>query len=172
MRWITSGQFVRQTLDIFLSPPLDHHARQRFGARIAKQEASLPVERGFNPARGLGNLRDLRKRSFLANAHVDKHLRVAREARAQRFERLARLLHRAQEEKRRDHPVARSSRREDDVARLLAAETAAAADELFEDVLVADRRARDRDAVLAQRELEPDVAHHGRDDLPAVELGA
>ena len=55
------------------------------------------------------------------------------------------------------------------MARLLAAERQAAREHLLHHVLVADRAADQVDARVAQRELEADVAHDGRDDRVALQ---
>ena len=55
------------------------------------------------------------------------------------------------------------------MARLLAAERQAALQHLLHHVLVADRAAHEADAELPQRDLETDVAHHGRDDGVALQ---
>jgi hypothetical protein len=78
-----------------------------------------------------------------------------------------------QHRERRDEPVAgRVVVEEHDVARLLAAEVVAAADHLLDHVAVADGRRDDADAALAHRDVEAQVAHHGRDERRLLELAA
>ena len=60
--------------------------------------------------------------------------------------------------------------RKDDVARLLAAQRQAALQHLLHYVLVADRRADQIDAAIAERKFQPDVAHHRGDDRLAGQL--
>ena len=102
---------------------------------------------------------------LLPHADVEQHLRIGGEVGGEIGERAAGQRHRAQHIERRAQAIAGEQIvREDDVARLLAAEREAALAHLLHHVLVADRRADQLDAERLERELEADVAHHGRDD--------
>src|SRR5262249_25242563 len=57
----------------------------------------------------------------------------------------------------------------DDVTGLLAADREIALDHLFHHIFVADGTAHEIDPALPQRDLQPDVAHHRRDDPVALQ---
>ena len=112
-----------------------------------------------------GHGRHLGQVPLRADPDVQQHLRVRGQLRREVGQLTARRGHHLQHVQRRHQAVAGEQEvREDDVARLLAAEREVARDHLLHHVLVAHRAADQIDAALAQRDLEADVAHHRRDD--------
>ncbi len=112
--------------------------------------------------------RDRRHRlelDFVFHPHVQEHLGIRGEIRREVRERTARERHGSKHVERGAEAITGEEiLGKDDVARLLAAEREIAFEHLLHHVLVADRGAHQLDAARAQRQLEPDVAHHGRDD--------
>ena len=156
--------------DLGLVGPFRHHAQQRLGARVSHHQPPPAVEGGARPVQRLAHFRDRLDVLLLAHAHVPQHLRVHEQLAPQLRQRAARVPDDLQDLERGEEAVARGLVvEEDDVAALLTAQVRPAPFHLLEHVAVAHRGAHQRDAELAQRDLQAHVAHHGRHHGAALE---
>ena len=107
---------------------------------------------------------------LLADADVEQHLWIRRQIAGEIGQRPSGEGDGPQDVERGTQAVPREEIvREDDVARLLAAERQPAREHLLHHVLVADGGAHQIDAARLQRQLETDIAHDGRDDRSALQ---
>ena len=146
-----------------------HDAQERLGAGVPDEEPALAGDARFDARDRIGDCRDRLQFHAFADAHVQQHLREGRQVRREIGQGAAGERDGPQNVQRGAQTVAREQVvGEDDVARLLAAERQVPLQHLLHHVLVADRGAHQVDAERLQRQLEPDVAHDGRDDRVAA----
>src|SRR5438094_363946 len=106
--------------------PLDHHARQRLGARVANEDSPGAVHLALEGRDALGEPGEGVDRRLRLHGDVTEDLRELGEAPGERGERLARLRGDAEQGERRENAVARGGAvEEQEVPRLLAAEVRA-----------------------------------------------
>ena len=128
---------------------LGHHPDQRLGARLADDQAAAALELGFGGGDALAHAVGLERLGAAVEADVLEQLRQRLELAQQLARRRFGLDQRGKHLQPGDQPVAgRRMIGEDDVARLLAADVAAALAHLLEHIAVADLGAEQLEALL------------------------
>ncbi len=149
-----------------------HDPDHRLGAGIADHQPAFGTEPrlgGGNRAFDAGRF----ERAAIAEAHIAQQLRYRLEHPAHLARLPPGLDDRRQDLQRRDQPVAgRRVIAQDDVAGLLAAEIAAKAAHLFDDIAVADPGAVQTDALPGEIMLEAEIRHDRGDQRAAREAVA
>ena len=152
---------------------LDHDAREVLRSRIAKHDPSEPAiarsaSRTTGPIAGWARRSGFSLTRTLINTCGNGTMPSSVVSSGDRF-----VEHGVDEEETGQDAVSgRAPIAEDHVPRLLAAQDRVFGDHPLEHVLVADRRAVQPDALVAEALFEPEVAHDGRDDRVAGQRAA
>ncbi len=168
------GDLLGPRLDRRLILALDHDAQQRLGAGVAHEHAAAAVERGFDARDGRLTIAGTSSTGvLLAHAHVDERLRIASPARPPdppARARVSAITRSTASAVARPSPVGRCSARitwpdcsppSTKPPRSISSITYLSPTGVRIILM----------PVLAQRDLEADVAHHGRDDRVARSAG-
>ena len=133
----------------------------RLGAGVAHQHPAPAVQQVLALGDAFLNLIQLGQGTPLPDRHVHHHLRQLAHDPAELAQRLSLLDHQGQHLQRRETAVAGGVVvQKDQVPRLLAAQVVPALAHTFHHVAVADGGPQDLDAVFAESDVEPHVAHH------------
>src|SRR5688572_28724440 len=161
---------LRPSIDLLQVLPLEHHAEERFRSRVTDEQPAVASKPLFDPLHDGDDLGNLNEICFFTYAYVQQHLRVRREFVGEIRQLSSARGHCAKHAEGGDKAI--SSEQvlgKNEVAGLFSAKRQIPLLHLLHDVLVADLRADQLDAELLQRDLQPDVAHDGRDDGVAAQ---